>query len=234
MKIITLALLLIFSIALKADEDKLKKIILDSYPDLPIKSIKKTDYNDLYEIFLGDQIIYSDKSFNFLITEGRLINPRTKIDITGDRLQELTKIDFNQLPFKKAIKVVRGNGKRKIAVFSDIDCPYCRKFEKETITEMDDITIYTFLFPLDFHPDAKFKSAKVWCASDRAKAWNNIMLHNKLAENAGDCNTPIKETISLARDLGISSTPTIILPNGIKLPGAVGAKDLEERLNLKD
>lgn len=230
MRIISVILIILFS-NLHADEGKLRQIISESYPNLPIKNIKKTNYNDLYEIFLGDQIVYSDDSFSFLIIEGRLVNPKTRVDLTSARLEELTRIDFNNLPFEMSIKVVKGNGKRRIAVFSDIDCPFCKKLEKETIAAMDDITIYNFLFPLDIHPKAKSKSMQVWCASDRTVAWNNAMHYNQLPENNGNCESPIDETINLAKDLGITSTPTIILSSGKRLPGALAAEDLEKYLD---
>ena len=230
MKII-LSVLLMISLNISADELKLKEIIAESYPDLKIKSIKKTNFNDLYEIFLGDQIVYSDEFFSFLIIEGRLVNPKTRVDLTSARLEELTRVKFSSLPFEMAIKVVKGNGERKIAVFSDIDCPFCKKLERETIAEMDNITIYNFLFPLDIHPNAKVKSSQVWCALDRTEAWNNAMVYDELADNEGNCDTPINDTIRLARDLGVTSTPTIILSSGKRLPGALSAEDLEKYLD---
>ena len=141
-------------------EKELREIIKKTYPELTIKSIQKTNYNDLYEIFIGGQIIYSDEDFNFLIVEGRLVDPKTKIDLTSARLEELNKVDFDSLPFKNAIKEERGDGTRRIAVFSDVDCPFCRKLEKETISKLKDVTIYTFLYPLAIHPDAMHKSKK--------------------------------------------------------------------------
>ena len=230
MKII-LSILLMISLNISANELKLKEIITESYPDLKIKGIKKTNFNDLYEIFLGDQIIYSDESFSFLIIEGRIVNPHSRVDLTNERLEELTRVNFNNLPFKKAIKVVKGNGKRRIAVFSDVDCPFCKKLERETIAKLDNITVYNFLYPLAIHPDAKSKSAQIWCAPDRVKAWNNAMVLGELTENKDDCENPINDTISLARDLGITSTPTIILPSGKQLPGALPAEDLEKYLD---
>tara|TARA_B100000035_G_scaffold210907_2_gene180614 strand:+ start:8921 stop:9625 length:705 start_codon:yes stop_codon:yes gene_type:complete len=230
MKILNIILALLF-FNLHADEGKLRSIISESYPDLQIKKITKTNYNDLYEIFLGDQIVYSDESFSFLIIEGRLVNPKTRVDLTSARLDELTRVNFKNLPFEMAIKVVKGNGEREIAVFSDIDCPFCKKLEKETISEMSNITIYNFLFPLDIHPKAKAKSSQVWCSPDRSEAWNNAMLYDKLAKNDGNCDTPINDIITLARDLGVTSTPTIILSSGKRLPGALSAEDLEKYLD---
>ena len=139
-----LSLLAISQIAL-ADEASLKKALEVAYPKFKIESVVKTPYTGLYEVFMGGQIIYTDEKLTFLIAEGRLVDPKTKKDITGERLEELTKIDFNSLPLDQAIKVVKGNGSRKLVVFSDVDCPYCKRLEQNELTNITDVTIYTFL-----------------------------------------------------------------------------------------
>ena len=145
MKIILTVLLFTFSSLVLSNEKELQEKINKNYPDLVIKSVQKTDFNDLYEVLISGQIIYTNKEFSFLIVEGRVVDPETKIDITSNRLEELTRVNFLKLPFDKAIKVVKGNGERKIAVFSDVDCPFCKKLEKEALSELDNITIYTYL-----------------------------------------------------------------------------------------
>ena len=229
-KIISILLCFLFPVSIFADDDALRAIMEKAYPELPIKSIQKTDYNDLYEVFIGSQIIYTNDTFDFLIVEGRVVDPKTKIDLTELRLEELTRIDFKDLPLLDAIKVVKGNGKRKIAIFSDVDCPYCKRLEKNELSNIDNITIYTFLYPLAIHPEAEEKSKKIWCAKDRAKAWNEYIFKDKLPINPGDCKTPINRIVKLGKDLGISSTPTIILSNGKRVPGAIPYKQLEEYL----
>ena len=229
-KIISIFMCFFVSLSTFADEDTLREVMKNTYPELPIKSIQKTDYNDLYEVFIGSQIIYTNDAFDFLIVEGRVVDPKTKIDLTDLRLEELTRVNFNDLPLSDAIKVVKGNGKRKIAIFSDVDCPYCKRLEKKELSNIDNITIYTFLYPLAIHPEAEEKSKKIWCAKDRAKAWSDYILNDKLPKNSGDCKTPINKILKLGKDLGISSTPTIILSNGKRVPGAIPYKQLEEYL----
>jgi len=229
-KIIPILLCFFVSLITFADEDALREVMKNTYPELPIKSIQKTDYNDLYEVFIGSQIIYTNDTFDFLIVEGRVVDPKTKIDLTDLRLEELTRVNFNDLPLSDAIKVVKGNGKRKIAIFSDVDCPYCKRLEKKELSNIDNITIYTFLYPLAIHPEAEEKSKKIWCTKDRAKAWNEYIFKDKLPKNSGDCKTPINKILKLGKDLGISSTPTIILSNGKRVPGAIPYKQLEEYL----
>ena len=213
-----------------ADEEALTKIIKKTYPELSIKGIERTDFNDLYEVYIGGQIIYTNDNFDFLIVEGRVVDPKTKNDLTEQRLEELSRVDFNDLPLSDAIKVVKGNGERKIAVFSDVDCPYCKRFEKKELSNVDNITIYTFLYPLAIHPEAEGKSKKIWCAKDRAKAWSEYIFEDKLPKNSGTCKTPVNKIVKLGKDLGISSTPTIILLNGKAIPGVIPYKQLEEYL----
>ena len=225
--------LLFFSVIGFAEEAKLKGIIENTYPELIVKSVTKTEFNELYEVYIGGQIIYTDKNFNFLIVEGRIVDPSTKKDMTSERLEVLTLVDFKALPFKYAIKDVRGSGKSKIAVFSDIDCPFCRRLEKQALAKLTDATIYTFLYPLAIHPEAEKKSKKIWCSENPTLAWSEFMLKNKLPENQGNCETPIKEISILAKELGVSSTPTIIFSSGKRVEGAIPYSDLVKYLDNK-
>jgi len=229
-KNISISLFLFLSFIAQADNDALREIMKKTYPELPIKNIQKTNFNDLYEVYIGGQIIYTNENFDFLIVEGRVVDPKTKNDLTELRLEELTRVNFEDLPLSDAIKVVKGNGKRKIAIFSDVDCPYCKRLEKRELSNINNITIYTFLYPLAIHPEAKLKSKKIWCARDRSKAWTEYIHNDNLPENSGDCKTPINKILKLGKDLGISSTPTIILSNGKRVPGAIPYEQLEEYL----
>ena len=229
-KNISISLFLFLSFIAQADNDALREIMKKTYPELPIKNIQKTNFNDLYEVYIGGQIIYTNENFDFLIVEGRVVDPETKNDLTELRLEELTRVNFEDLPLSDAIKVVKGNGKRKIAIFSDVDCPYCKRLEKRELSNINNITIYTFLYPLAIHPEAKLKSKKLWCANDRSKAWAEYIHNDNLPENSGDCKTPINKILKLGKDLGISSTPTIILSNGKRVPGAIPYEQLEEYL----
>ncbi|MEE9331100.1 MAG: DsbC family protein [Methylophilaceae bacterium] len=211
-----------------ADEASLKKKIEAAYPKFKVESVIKTPYGDLYEVFMGGQIIYTDEKLSFLIAEGQLVDPKTKKNITGERLEELTKIDFNSLPLDKAIKVVKGNGSRQIAVFSDVDCPFCKRLEQNELSQITDVTIYTFLYPLEqLHPNAAEKSKLIWCADDRVKAWNNWVFRSKLPSSAGDCKVPLEEVGKLAKKLGVTSTPTLFFSDGRRMGGAQPYKAIE-------
>lgn len=225
-----LSLLAISQFAL-ADEASLKKALEVAYPKFKIESVVKTPYTGLYEVFMGGQIIYTDEKLTFLIAEGRLVDPKTKKDVTGERLEELTKVDFNSLPLDQAIKVVKGNGSRKLVVFSDVDCPYCKHLEQNELSNINDVTIYTFLYPIaQLHPDAAAKSKSIWCANNRAKAWNEWIFNNKLPATTGNCEVPLEKVGDLARKIGVTSTPTLIFADGKRMLGAQPYKEIEKYL----
>jgi thiol:disulfide interchange protein DsbC len=223
-----LSLLALSQFAL-ADEASLKKALEAAYPKFKIESAIKTPYTGLYEVFMGGQIIYTDEKLTFLIAEGRLVDPKTKKDITGERMEELTKVDFSSLPLDQAIKVVKGNGSRKLVVFSDVDCPYCKRLEQNELSNIDNVTVYTFLYPIEqLHPDAAAKSKLIWCANNRVKAWNDWNFNNKLPTNAGTCEVPLEKVGELARKMGITSTPTLIFSDGKRMLGAQPHKEIEK------
>lgn len=215
-----------------ADEASLKKAIEATYPNLKVQKITKTTYAGLYEVFLGEEIIYTDEKFSFLIAEGRLIDPKTRKNVTGERMEELTKVDFNSLPLNQAVKVVKGNGSRKLVVFSDPDCPYCKQLEQQGLIGLNDVTIYTFLYPLqELHPDAANKAKAIWCAPDRTRAWQDWMLNGQLAKPAAaGCNTPVEESMDLGKKLGVRGTPLLIFSDGRRVSGALPAQEIERRL----
>ena len=213
-----------------ADEASLRKTMEATYPKVKVQSITKTPYAGLYEVFVDGQIIYTDDKLSFMIVEGRLIDPKNKRDLTAERMDELTRVDFASLPLDKAIKVVKGNGSRKLVVFSDPDCPYCKKLEQKDLIGITDVTIYTFLYPLDgLHPDAGKKSRAIWCAPDRNKAWQDWILNGQLPK-AASCHTPVDDIAELGQKLGITSTPTLVFSSGKRLLGAYPAKDIEREL----
>ena len=216
--------------SLQANEKSLQKLIEQQYQDIKIQSIKKTNFNDLYEVYLGNQIIYTDQSFKFLIIEGQLVDPKSKKNITAERLTDLQKIAFENLPLDLAIKIKKGIPQKKVAVFSDIDCPFCRKLEKEVLMKLDNVEIYTFIFPLAIHPEAEQKSLKIWCSDDPAANWVNFMKTADLPDNNGDCASPIDEIQNFAKKYGIQSTPTIIFEDGKRVSGAIPKDEFKSLL----
>jgi thiol:disulfide interchange protein DsbC len=226
-----IALAALWSFSSIADEASLKKLVEAAYPKFKVDSVTKTPYAGLYEVFMGGQIIYTDDKFSFLIAEGRLVDPKSKKDITGERMDELSKIDFNSLPLDQAIKVVKGNGSRKLVVFSDVDCPFCKRLEQKELTNLNDVTIYTFLYPIEqLHPDAANKSRSIWCATNRVKAWQDWIFNNKLPASAAKCEVPLEKVGELAHKIGVNSTPTLFFENGKRMLGAQPYDEIEKSL----
>ncbi|MEI7575146.1 MAG: DsbC family protein [Methylotenera sp.] len=230
-KLVSFTLLSVLTSLALADEMSVKKAVEAAYPKFKVESVSKTPYAGLYEVFMGGQIIYTDEKMTFLIAEGRLVDPKTKKDITGERMEELTKIDFNSLPLEQAIKVVKGNGSRKLVVFSDVDCPYCKRLEQNELTNISDVTIYTFLYPIEqLHPDAASKSKLIWCANNRVKAWEDWIFNNQLPKSAGTCEVPLEKIGQLAKKIGVTSTPTLIFSDGKRMLGAQPYKEIERAM----
>lgn len=214
-----------------ADEASLRKAIESAYPKMSVESVVKTPYAGLYEVYMNGQIVYTDEKFSFLIAEGHLVDSKSKKDMTTERLADLSKIDFASLPLEQAIKVVKGNGSRKMAVFSDPDCPFCKRLEQNELSNITDVTIYTFLMPLDqLHPDAANKAKAIWCSADRVKAWQDWVLNGQLPKKSSNCDAPLEKVAVLARKLGVTSTPTIFFADGKRMLGAYPAAEIEKAL----
>ncbi|SAL59361.1 protein-disulfide isomerase-like protein [Caballeronia terrestris] len=208
--------------------DKLKSTLQSRMGDATIKSVEKSPIPGLYEINLGTQIVYSDATGNYVLL-GDLVDTRTRSNLTEARLAETNKIDFAKLPFENAVKVVKGNGSRKIAVFSDPNCPYCKQLET-TLKSVDNVTVYTFLYPV-LSPDSTTKSKSIWCAKDRAMAWEGWMLDHKTPALASCDTTAIDKNMQLGKSMNVTGTPTVFLADGRRLPGAVPADRLEKELS---
>ncbi|WLE57928.1 DsbC family protein [Burkholderia plantarii] len=208
--------------------DKLKATLQARLGDATVKGIAKSPIPGLYEVNLGSQIVYSDAAGDYVLL-GELVDTKSRKNLTEARMAEINKVDFASLPLGNAIKVVKGNGARKIAVFSDPNCPYCKRFES-TLQSMDNVTVYTFLYPV-LTPDSTVKSKAIWCASDRAKSWESWMVNHQAPTGAGNCDTTaLDKNLALGRGLNVTGTPTIILADGTRLPGAVSADELNNAL----
>ncbi|MEX3937361.1 DsbC family protein [Paraburkholderia phymatum] len=209
--------------------DKLKATLQSRLAEASIKSVTKSPIAGLYEVNLGSQIIYSDATGDYLLL-GEMVDAKSRKNLTEARLAEINRIDFASLPFGDAVKVVKGNGSRKIAVFSDPNCPYCKQLES-TLKSMDNITVYTFLYPV-LSPDSTVKSKSIWCSADRAKAWEAWMQDRRAPTAPGTCDTAaIDKNLKLGQSMNVSGTPTIFLADGRRLPGAVPAEELDKALS---
>jgi len=212
-------------------EEKLKKTLTQRLGDgTQIETIIKTPYNGLYEVKVGNEIIYSDVEGKFVFI-GRILDTETSKDITQARLDEINKIKFSDLPLDAAIKSVKGNGKRMIAVFEDPNCGYCKRFRK-TLADTKDITVYTFMYPI-LSDDSRTKVKNVWCSADKVKTWDDWMVNGKTPATAAEsCNATAStdKVVELGRKLKVTGTPTIFFTDGTRVPGAIDSKTLESRL----
>jgi thiol:disulfide interchange protein DsbC len=221
---------LILASAAHADEAAIKQTLTERYPRIVIQSVVPTPLPGLFEVYANGQIIYVDKQADYLLV-GPLKETRTKVNLTQQRLEALQTIDFSSLPLDKAILVQRGNGSRKIAVFSDPDCPYCKALEKE-LALLDNVSIYTFMYPLeDLHPGATAKADAIWCAPDRAAAWSGQMLKGKLDIPTEKCATPVQDIIKLGTRYSVQGTPAMIFSDGKRIEGSIPVAEIEKRLS---
>ncbi|HWS13641.1 MAG TPA: DsbC family protein [Rhodocyclaceae bacterium] len=210
-----------------ADEASIKKAVEAIFPGAKVDSVKKTTYLGLYEVRAGGELIYTDEKVTYIIT-GDIIEAKTKKNLTQERINKLSQINFADLPLDLAVKQVRGSGKRVIATFEDPNCGYCKKLAKD-MQSMNDVTIYTFLYPI-LSPDSTEKSKAIWCSADRVKAWNDWMVNGVSPTGKTDCNAPIEKVVEIGQRLNIRGTPTIFLSNGSRLPGAVPLARLEQEM----
>ena len=227
------ALLLFFAATgfAQADIASIKKAIAEKFPDAGGNiEVSKTSFG-WYEVYAGGRLFYTDEDVTYFFL-GNIVDAKSMSNITQQRLQKLTAIKFDSLPLDLAIKTVKGNGKRKVAVFSDPDCPYCKRLEKDLV-KVTDVTIYTFLYPIaSLHPDAARKSKLIWCARNRQKAWDDYMLRGELAGEK-TCDTPIEEIQAVGQKHKMNGTPTLVFADGRVVPGAIPASDMETYLSGK-
>jgi thiol:disulfide interchange protein DsbC len=192
-----------------------------------VDSVNRTVMPGIVEVRLGTDLIYADEKGQFAIVEGQMVNLKTGENLTAARLEEINKIDFAKLPKDLALKTVRGNGKRTLAVFEDPYCSFCRTYRK-TLTELNNVTIYTYFYPT-LRAESETVSRNAWCAKNREEAWNDWMLFGKEPPKASaDCRFPSSKIVELGRSLGVSGTPTSFLADGRRLTGAISRDRLEQ------
>jgi len=233
-RLIAVLALLLAAAGAAADEAKIRRVVEAALGGVRIEGIQPAPLPGFFEVRFttreGPQIIYTDSDASFIL-EGSLYDTRNKRNVTEDRLRKLSAISFDSLPLDLAVKVQRGNGKRVLAMFSDPYCPACRQFE-QTLAQVDDITIYYFMYPV-IRPELADHSRAVWCSPDRARAWLDLAARPKPRVPVADasCDTPIERVLELGKSLRVSSTPTLFFANGERLRGGLPAAQLREVLD---
>jgi len=224
-----LACALLAATAATAQEAAIRKNLAERLPQLEkIDEVSKTPMDGLYEIRVnGADIYYTDAQGNFLV-QGNLIDTKQRRNLTEERVEKLTAIAFDSLPVKDAFTIVRGNGKRKLAVFEDPNCGYCKRFE-ENLKTVDNITIHMFLYPV-LGPKSHETSKNIWCAKDKVKSWQDWMLKNVEPANAKCDTQAVDRNVALGKKYKITGTPTLVFADGSRVPGAIGAEQVEQKL----
>ena len=218
--------LLLFTVmtSVYAGEKEIRKLMEASFPNMgKIEHVAKTPYLGLYEITVNGQLYYVDEKAKYLF-DGHIIELSTKRDVTEERKRVLFAIDFDKLPLELAMKNVKGNGKRKLAQFTDPNCSYCKRLEKE-LDKVNDVTIYSFLYPI--FPGSDEIVRNVLCSKNSVKAWDDWMLRD-IAPAKAVCDTQTEKVMALGRKLNVNGTPNIIFGNGNQSPGFLVAEELEK------
>jgi thiol:disulfide interchange protein DsbC len=215
-----------------AQEAVIRKNIAERLPDFPkIDEVTKTPIPGLYELRIGTEVVYTDERGDHVI-EGHLIETKTRTDLTTARIDKLTAIDFASLPLKDAIVWKQGTGARKLVVFADPNCGYCKKFEKE-MQQVKDVTVYTFLYPI-LGGDSPDKSRNLWCAKDNSAAWRDWMINGTApTRSMGQCDTTaLQRNVALGKKLRVNGTPALVFEDGKRIPGAMAPDQVEKQLVL--
>ncbi|HNQ75275.1 MAG TPA: DsbC family protein [Pseudothauera hydrothermalis] len=213
----------------QASEEAVKKGVEAFIGAQAVESVNRTPYGELYEVVLkSGELIYTDAKTSFIV-DGRIIDTKTRADVTRERLNQLSAIDFASLPLDQAIKQVHGDGKRVLVTFEDPNCGYCKRLGKELV-KMDNLTVYTFLYPI-LSPDSTEKSRNIWCAKDRAQTWRDWIVDGKTPPAAKCDSSVIDRNVALGQQLRINGTPTMFLADGSRIGGYLPAAELEKALS---
>lgn len=226
-----LPLLLLAASSAHANETDVLARLQKNYPQLGnVEQVHKAPIPGLYEVVALDHVFYTDESAKYLI-DGQIYDLRTMRNLTEERERKLFAVDFDKLPFDLAIKQVKGNGKRKMLVFTDPNCTFCKKLEGE-LQNVDNVTIYRLLFPI--FPGSEEKVRNVWCSKDRAQAWDNMMLKGVMPPAANpDCSYPVNKAMAWGKKLRVNGTPALVFADGMVVPGALPSEEIENALNGK-
>lgn len=213
-------------------EDAIRQALVERLPNLPkIDEVSKTPMEGLYEVRVNkSEIFYTDRAGNYLI-QGELIDTKGRQNLTEARIEKLTAVAFDSLPLKDAFTIVRGNGERKMAIFEDPNCGFCKRFEKE-LDKLDNVTMHVFLFPI-LGPDSVTKSTHIWCAQDKGKTFVDWMVNSKLPAEASCDTAAVQRNVAFGQANRITGTPTTIFADGTRVAGAVPLERVEQGLNGK-
>lgn len=221
---------LLAATAAGAQEAAIRKNLTERLPMMgKIDEVTKTPMPGVFEVRVGSDLYYTDSDGSYII-HGQMIDAKARRNLTEERTAKLTAIEFDKLPFNDAFTIVRGNGKRRVALFEDPNCGYCKRFERD-LQKVDNVTIHVFLYPI-LGPDSTEKSKAIWCAKDKARTWQDWMVREQpLPSAAQGCDTSVlARNVEIGRRHQITGTPTLVFVDGRRVPGAIGTADVEKLL----
>lgn len=225
-KLLALVLFTLLSSAY-AGEAEIRQSMQSKFPSIgKLEHIVKTPYAGLYEIVIDGQLLYTDEKGQYLF-DGNIIETKSRRNLSDEQRRKLFAINFDKLPLELAVKKVKGNGKRKMAQFTDPNCSFCKRLEKE-FTKISDVTIYSFLYPI--FPGSDEIVRNVLCAKDPVKAWDDLMLNN-IAPVSANCETSTGKVLALGKEYRVNGTPNLIFGSGAQSPGYLPAEEIEKNLN---
>ncbi len=229
LKLAAVAAIAALATSVSADEQAVRATLAAVFPQTPIEGVAETPANGLFEATVDGRVYYITGDGRYILG-GPLIDTRTRVNLTAPRLEQVNAIAWKTLPLDLAIKRVKGAGTRRIAIFEDPDCPYCKVLEK-TLSEIDDVTIYVLLYPIaSLHPQAVERSKTIWCAKDRGRAWDEALHRGVVPTKNASCETPIAELAAFAQQHRITGTPTIFLSDGRRVVDSVPKAELEQQM----
>jgi len=211
-----------------AQESTIRRNLAERLPQIgTIDEVRRTPMTGLWEVRVGNDLFYTDAQGNYLV-QGQLIDTKGKRNLTEERMDKLLAVDFASLPVADAFTIVRGNGKRKLAIFEDPNCGYCKRFERD-LQSVDNVTIHVFLYPI-LGPDSITKSRNIWCAKDKGKTWVDWMVREQVPVMANCDTAALARNTEFGRKYKLNGTPTLIFANGARVPGAIAAAEVEKHL----
>ncbi|MDX2193709.1 MAG: DsbC family protein [Gemmatimonadales bacterium] len=215
-----------------AQQGEIRRGFARKFPQLTVESVRPLGVLGLWEVVASGEIYYVDPALTHVVV-GEVVALENMRSLTRERKREISAIPWDSLPHELAFTRVKGKGTRHMAVFTDPDCPYCRRLEQELL-QVDDVTLHIFLFPIpSLHPAAPDVAKRVWCSADRVRAWDDYMLRQVRPTATNACDTPVDRIAAYAERKGITGTPTLVFANGERVPGVAPARQLEEFLNAK-
>ncbi len=185
--------------------------------------------------FPGFHYVDKDGEVLFIRDDLSVLISGNVIDLTTNRSMLIDikarnprRVDVSKLNVADAIHF--GHGSKRLYVFSDPDCPYCRSLQPE-IDKLHDVEVFLFPFPLTgLHPGAKDVASSIWCQPDRAAAWDDYVVRHISPKPTAACASPIDRNVALASAIGLRATPTIVLPNGVVIEGGEMADRLQAQV----